>query len=240
MKKKDKIMKKIVRLTENDLTRIVKKVIREQSDEKYYADIHGYHAIDLDKWQGIVDKRPDWRTSDWRDEYEEVDTFDDLESFESSPYRRDYEDEKHGIKQFHFDDDYKDMRSGGPMRVLKRRKNRIKEQADPNYPANAQKTMNLSNHEMDMLPNFSDHPNEIEVIVAVGCGINTLPPVEYLPQSLMVLNLKNNDITEADLEGYAEGLPNLARIALDNNPIEWANEDEIARLEEEGQVLVTL
>jgi hypothetical protein len=113
----------------------------------------------------------------------------------------------------------------------------IKEQADPNYPANAQKTMNLSNHEMDMLPNFSDHPNEIEVIVAVGCGINTLPPVEYLPQSLMVLNLENNDITEADLEGYSEGLPNLVRIALDNNPIAWANEDEIARLEERGGIV---
>ena len=80
---------------------------------------------------------------------------------------------------------------------------------------------------MDMLPNLSDS-NALS-ITANGCGLNTMPPFEHLPKSLTVLKLENNDITEADMEGY-RNLPDLMVIGLEDNPIQWVNWVEVGEM----------
>jgi Leucine-rich repeat (LRR) protein len=147
--------KKIVRLTENDLTRIVKKVINEQSDE--------------------FQRRSD-KVKNYRSEY-----------IKMLPKKKQY-------------------------KAIARSNNG---------------TLDLSGEQMDMLPDLSD--SNAESIIAIGCGINTMPPVEHLPQSLQILTLSDNDITEADMEGY-RNLPNLFVINLYDNDVQWVNWEEVSEL----------
>ena len=148
-------MKKIVRLTENDISKIVKKVINEQSDE----------------FQRRSDKVKNMRGR----------------FIKSLPKKQQY--------------------------ALMARDNNGE--------------IDLSGEQMDMLPDLSD--SNAESIIAIGCGLNTLPPVEHLPQSLRYLGLSDNDITEADMEGYRD-LPNLEVIILKDNPIQWINWEEIENM----------
>ena len=123
-------MKKIVRVTENDLTKIVRKVIKEQikfdtehSDGfgvdhddvgDYRSDIYGYgNYVDKD---GVVDR--DFNDEDW-DEGEEYDT---VEDFEQSPF---YNDKKNRwsntIPGNTYFDQEKMSRGGRPLKIRRRR-----------------------------------------------------------------------------------------------------------------------
>ncbi len=82
-------MKKIVRLTENDLTRIVKKVIKEQSLPKYNQDEIG----DDDEYYGYFDDNEKIHRMIYKgdtnfDDYDE-DVFDTWDDYSDSKYSRD-------------------------------------------------------------------------------------------------------------------------------------------------------
>jgi Leucine-rich repeat (LRR) protein len=168
-------MKKIVRLTENDLTRIVKKVINEQED------------IDFDQF---------------------LDADGNLDP------------------SIHSTEKYKQFLNnlGAPSNP---NYNRVEPKKRKSSKVGKSNQIDLSGEQMDMLPDLSD--SNAREIFANGCGLNTLPPVEHLPQSLMYLGLSDNDITEADMEGYRD-LPNLEVIILKDNPIQWINWEEIENM----------
>ena len=66
-------MKKIVRLTENDLTRIVKRVLKEQSDDRFNNEFPDYRA-DIYGTGKMVDKNEridtEYNEDDWEDWFE--------------------------------------------------------------------------------------------------------------------------------------------------------------------------
>ena len=127
-------MKKIVRLTENDLTRIVKKVIREQGgegnyigdDDDYYGSFDDSHKVHRNNHKGDTNF----------DDYDE-DSFDTWDDYQKSPYANDklnnWEfNSKHNQRHFGRDtgvengrywfDKYQEKSGGQPFKVRKKRR----------------------------------------------------------------------------------------------------------------------
>jgi len=125
-------MKKIVRLTENDLTRIVKKVIKEQEDidfdvdnsrgfgstydsvGDYRADIYG---------DGRMFDPYDYIDRDFNeDEWDEGEEYDNVEDFEQSPFYNDKKNRWSNTRpgNTYFDQE-KESRGGRPLKIRRRR-----------------------------------------------------------------------------------------------------------------------
>ena len=135
MKKKDKIMKKIVRLTESDLTRIVKKVIKEQGgegnyigdDDDYYGSFDDNHKVHRNNHKGDTNF----------DDYDE-DSFDTWDDYQKSPYandklnnwefnskgkRRGFQNRENEPEEGRYwFDQYKEKSGGQPFKVRKKRR----------------------------------------------------------------------------------------------------------------------
>jgi hypothetical protein len=79
------------------------------------------------------------------------------------------------------------------------------------------------------LPDLSDF-KKLTHIVATNCGIDKIPPVDYLPaDSLTMISISNNNIEEIPGEGY-EKLTNLFAISVGNNPIKKVNNETLRKM----------
>lgn len=87
-------------------------------------------------------------------------------------------------------------------------------------------------------PNVSKF-TKLEGILADGCGLNSLPTIDYLPVTapITLLVFGNNNITEAPLDGY-EKLDSLFSLTLQNNPITKINTEVLAKLMDEGDSFI--
>jgi phage gpG-like protein len=89
-----KKMKKIVRLTESDLTRIVKRVLKEQSDDRFDNELPDYRA-DIYGRGEMFDKNDridaEYNEDDWEDWFEVGGNpdQDDYEEYLNSPVGKD-------------------------------------------------------------------------------------------------------------------------------------------------------
>jgi hypothetical protein len=97
-------------------------------------------------------------------------------------------------------------------------------------PENAE-GLDFSNMNIGNIPDLSKF-NKVKQIIANNCGLTNLPPIDYLPlDSLTVLSLKDNNITEAPIEGY-EKLNRLFSLNLPGNPINKINVKILRKMSE--------
>lgn len=119
---KKRNMKKIVRLTESDLNRIVKRVIKEQDEFLDDDDYYGFFDDDLkiNRFSRNVSPNDDF------DDFDEEE-FEDFDSYRGSKYAKDpfnkwaFNDprEKEGRKYFGL---YQDKSGGKPFKIRRRRR----------------------------------------------------------------------------------------------------------------------
>lgn len=125
-------MKKIVKLTENDLTRIVKKVIREQSDIQFdvdnsrgfgssYDEVGDYRA-DFYGDGRYYDPSDMWDKDFNEDEWDEGEEYDNVEDFQQSPFYNDKKNRWSNTRpgNTYFDQE-KESRGGRPLKIRRRR-----------------------------------------------------------------------------------------------------------------------
>jgi hypothetical protein len=91
--------------------------------------------------------------------------------------------------------------------------------------------LDFSNMSIGKIPDLSKF-NKLKQIIANNCGLTNLPPIDYLPlNTLTVLSLKDNNITEAPIEGY-EKLTRLFSLNLPGNPINKINVKTLRKMDE--------
>ena len=79
------------------------------------------------------------------------------------------------------------------------------------------------------LPDLSGF-KKLAQIVAQNCGLDTLPPVDYLPvETLQLLSVKENNIKEIPGEGY-EKLDVIFAINVTGNPINKVNNETLKKM----------
>ncbi len=83
--------------------------------------------------------------------------------------------------------------------------------------------LDFSGLKLNELPNMSNF-YKLETIMANNCGLEKMPPIEYLPldSPLSVMTFTGNKISEAPPKGY-EKLKNLFSMSLKQNPIKKIN-----------------
>jgi len=122
--------KKVVRLTEKDLQRIVKRVIKEDLDKMSISEYSEDNFEDEDEYYGTFDdkhkvnRRNNTGNFDYED-YDE-DEFEDFDSYRKSKYRKDRKnrwdfndsDDEMGRKFFKT---YQEKSGGKPFKVRRRR-----------------------------------------------------------------------------------------------------------------------
>jgi len=92
--------------------------------------------------------------------------------------------------------------------------------------------LDFSNMNIGRIPDLSRF-NKLKQIIANNCGLTNLPPIDYLPLDapLTVFSLKDNNITEAPIEGY-EKLKRLFSFNLPGNPINKINVATLRKMDE--------
>jgi hypothetical protein len=78
------------------------------------------------------------------------------------------------------------------------------------------------------LPDLSSFTN-LTSLSAGKCNLRSMPPAEYLPSSLVILTLNDNQIPEAPLAGY-EKFENLFVLNVNNNPVRRVNTEVLQKL----------
>lgn len=88
--------------------------------------------------------------------------------------------------------------------------------------------IDFSDMRIKEIPDLSDF-KKVNQIFALNCGLNNLPPVNYLPPNLTLLTVSNNNIKEIPGDGY-DKLERLFGISCDNNPVKKINIDVLKKL----------
>jgi Leucine-rich repeat (LRR) protein len=96
--------------------------------------------------------------------------------------------------------------------------------------AESTSALDFSGLNLNELPNLSNFSN-LETLIANNCGLEKMPPVEYLPVDapLTVMTFNGNRITEAPPKGY-EKLQSLFSMSLKQNPINRINVETLSLL----------
>lgn len=101
------------------------------------------------------------------------------------------------------------------------------------------KALDFSGLTLKELPDLSKF-KMLERITANGCGLEKLPPAEYLPvDKISVLQLKQNNIKEAPISGY-EKFEKLFLLNVMDNPVKKFNKDIAIKMMENGMVMFNM
>ena len=89
-------------------------------------------------------------------------------------------------------------------------------------------TLDFSDMDLKVFPDVSEF-TKAERISCNNCGLKRLPSTEHLPDNIEVLTMKNNQISEAPLDGYGK-FKNMFVINLQENPITKVNIEPLNQL----------
>lgn len=113
-----------------------------------------------------------------------------------------------------------DVRKSNPELFIDKRGNGVKW-----YGNDDGQSLYIYGIDIETFPDLSMYKN-LRTIQVSECNLTSMPPASSLPKNIVILTLKDNDITEIKTEGY-DRLPELFVINVGSNPVERIDADSV-------------